>query len=60
MDKVQLSVYTHLGKGKVVHTFPDGTVAVEFEHGGGAVLTKGQVFCPPDHPRPARRLSAAA
>lgn len=37
-------VYTPLGKGKVVHQFPNGTFAVELAHGGGHVFRAGELM----------------
>lgn len=37
MNVQHLEIRTPLGKGKVVHTFPDGTYAVEYEFGGGEI-----------------------
>jgi hypothetical protein len=58
-------VYTPLGRGRVVHTFPDGTVAVELSHGGGHVFRPDEVYGttesqrdPRQHrPLPRRRVS---
>lgn len=36
-------VYTRLGTAKVIHVFPDGTIAVEYPWGGGEVLMPHEV-----------------
>lgn len=40
------TVYTPLGKGRVVYTLPDKSVCVEFEHGGGRVFRPGELLQP--------------
>jgi hypothetical protein len=37
-------VFTPQGKGRIVHRFPDGTLAVEFDHGGGKVFSPEELF----------------
>jgi hypothetical protein len=46
--------YTHLGKGKVAYILRDGTVLVEFFHGGGMVVPECEVFVPSQRATPAR------
>lgn len=41
MNVQNFEVRTPLGRGKVVWTFPDGTFAVEFRHGGGQIFLPG-------------------
>jgi hypothetical protein len=43
---LQDKVYTRLGKGRIVYIFPDTTVAVEFDYGGGHVFMPHEVFLP--------------
>ena len=55
--KIGDRVATPLGKGPIVAVFRDGTVCVELEHGGGAVLHRSDIFkkAPSTaHPRLAR------
>lgn len=46
MDKTLLGreVYTPLGRGKVVYVLPDGHLLVQFEHGGGQIFTRDELF----------------
>lgn len=37
MNVQHLEVLTPLGRGKIVHSFPDGTYAVEYDFGGGEI-----------------------
>jgi hypothetical protein len=39
-------VFTTLGKGRVVHQLQDGTLVVEFEHGGGHIFRPEEIFDP--------------
>lgn len=50
-DKQQERIVYHpLGRGRIVHDFPDGSVAVEFDYGGGKVLFPEELSQAP-HPR---------
>lgn len=37
-------IFTPLGKGKIIHTFPDGSYAIELEHGGGHIFRPDELF----------------
>lgn len=39
-------VYTPHGRGRIVYRLPDGTVLVQYPHGGGNVYRPGQLFHP--------------
>ena len=51
-------IYTPLGAGQVVHTFPDGTFAVEFDWGGGSVFRPGEALLPSSAGTPNRRAGS--
>ncbi len=38
------TVYTPLGRGQVVYELGDGTIVVEFPHGGGHIFLPQEVF----------------
>lgn len=40
----QRSIYTPLGRAKVVWEFPDGTMAVQFDHGGGHIFRPDELM----------------
>jgi hypothetical protein len=40
-------VYTSIGRGKIVWEFPDGTLAIEFDHGGGSIMHPDTVIRKP-------------
>jgi hypothetical protein len=44
--QVDREVYTYLGKGRIVYQLPNGTLVVEFEHGGGHIFMPSELFAP--------------
>lgn len=50
-----MAVRTPLGKGWVVHEFPDGTIAVELQHGGGSIFHPEEIFTIPGEEGPLSR-----
>jgi hypothetical protein len=38
------TVYTPLGSGKIVHKFPDGSLAIELSSGGGVIYRREELM----------------